>query len=108
MSGGSYDYVYQKVYDFADCLRIDSRGCGYALKELRAAFAAHCQKVAAAMRAIEWNDSGDGDDEEQDKIRACLSHAEIAETALRQLADAAKECRRLADVAEGLVKGEKP
>jgi hypothetical protein len=33
----------------------------------------HLNLVAKALRAIEWNDSGDGDDREDEAIRACLS-----------------------------------
>lgn len=40
---------------------------------LRRAFRKHLGKVAAAMRAIEWNDSGDGAKGEDELIRACLT-----------------------------------
>lgn len=84
MSGGSHDYAYRHVANFS------TGGT-----PLRNAFKAHLEKVAAAMKAIEWNDSGDGDDREDAMIRACISpDAEIlaatklAETALENLTEA--------------------
>jgi hypothetical protein len=63
MSGGSMDYLYAQVRDaeFAE----DTPA--------RKAFRRHLNLVAKALRAIEWNDSGDGDDREDEAIRACLS-----------------------------------
>jgi hypothetical protein len=71
VSGGSYDYLYSKVDDFADSMRPGGAGkhVDPALREL---FRPLVRKVAAAMRAIEWNDSGDGDCDEQKLIRECL------------------------------------
>ncbi len=73
MSGGSYDYAYSRVASFADDLR--------AATPLRRAFRDHLRAVAAAMRAIEWVDSGDlGVGDEDASIRACLdSGAELAQ-----------------------------
>ena len=39
---------------------------------LRKKFKKHLEKVAEALRAIEWNDSGDGAGSEEDMIMACL------------------------------------
>lgn len=63
MSGGSMDYLYQKVLDaeFA------------ADTPLRKAFRDHLAYVAAALKAIEWHDSGDsGPEQEEVAIRLCL------------------------------------
>jgi hypothetical protein len=67
MSGGSYDYAYRHVEAFADALEdgvtcpdcgpTRPTGCENNLDRL--GFAAHLRKVAAAMKAIEWVDSGD-------------------------------------------------
>lgn len=77
MSGGRYNYAYWKVEDFADELAVDSElGCG---KALRTRFAEHCQLVARAMRACEWNDSGDGDDEEESLIRRVLCLKDVVD-----------------------------
>jgi len=66
MSGGSLDYLYSKLeYSVVD---IPDRG-----NPLRKAFKKHLQLVARALHDIEWVDSGDysqGDEEEA--IKACL------------------------------------
>lgn len=63
MSGGAYDYAFEKVLYFAEALENSERLDGQALPQPnghdRIGFAAHLRKVAAAMRAIEWVDSGD-------------------------------------------------
>lgn len=65
MSGGSYDYAYRRVEEFADALENGvtgdgmSRPTGFANSLDRLGFAAHLRKVANAMKAIEWVDSGD-------------------------------------------------
>ncbi len=72
MSGGSMLYLYRKVLDAA---RIDSdEGEGGFLKntELRKLFAKHLEEVAAALRAIELNDSGDGVNTEDALILNCF------------------------------------
>lgn len=78
VSGGSYEYAYQCVDDMADGLQIDG-GCSAVPPALRVAFRAHLRAVAKAMRAIEWNDSGDGDDNEEKLVRACLTGNDWAE-----------------------------
>ena len=62
MSGGSMDYLYIKVAD-AEFTENTS---------LRKAFREHLELVAIALKKIEWNDSGDGADGEDDAIRNCL------------------------------------
>ena len=63
MSGGSMGYLYSKV-DEASFSRSTPA---------RRAFRAHLTKVSKALKAIEWNDSGDGADNEEALILACLS-----------------------------------
>jgi hypothetical protein len=76
MSGGSYDYIYQKIEDLAHNIR--SEGCcSCASPAKRKAFARHLSKVAAAMKAIEWNDSCDGDDNEERLIMAVISPQDV-------------------------------
>jgi coenzyme F420-reducing hydrogenase beta subunit len=72
MSGGAYDYTYLKVERVAEEIDLDGGSEGCATPLLRQAFKNHLQDVAAALKAIEWNDSGDGDDDEEDLIKACL------------------------------------
>lgn len=62
MSGGSMDYLYSKV----ECASFREN------TTLRKVFRKHLMKVAAALKAIEWNDSDDGDPDEDRLIRACL------------------------------------
>jgi hypothetical protein len=72
MSGGSMLHLYLKVLDAA---RIDSdEGEGGFPKntDLRKRFAAHLVDVAVALRAIEWNDSGDNLSNENELILKCF------------------------------------
>lgn len=78
MSGGSMDYLYRRVQDAT--FRSSSVE--------RRAFRAHLLRVAKALRAIEWNDSGDGADDESDAIRACLRASDCLEQAIRDAKDA--------------------
>lgn len=78
MSGGSYDYAYQKIERMAD--ELDSvGGCPSccAPPELRERFREHLRLVARACRAIEWNDSSDGDDDELALILECLGGHQV-------------------------------
>lgn len=89
MSGGHYNYAFRKVEDFADEVEADlaraGQPTGYADEcyperdnpGLRRKFIAHLRdRVIPAMRAIEWNDSGDGDDEEAALIMAAIGEVE--------------------------------
>lgn len=63
MSGGSYEYAFDIVDRFADALEsgrtFEGRETGESNCLARLGFAAHLRKVAAAMKAIEWEDSSD-------------------------------------------------
>lgn len=79
MSGGQYDYVYMKVNDFLDSLQVDkdsnydSEYHGkYINYELRKKFKTHLELVSKAMKAVEWNDSGDGDEDEISILKQIL------------------------------------
>ena len=80
MSGGSMNYLSLKVEDAAF----------YRDTPLRRAFAKHLHLVAEALHAIEWNDSGDGADNEDEAIRAALIPGEIIASALTEARDAVK------------------
>lgn len=90
MSGGHYDYAYRHVEDFADALTVEDRGSMFdcVSTPLRKAFKKHLANVALAMKAIEWNDSGDGDRNEQKYICECLGKTADMQ-ALNELADEA-------------------
>lgn len=58
MSGGSWNYLYDRVHDAAIRLRESSNPRRYAMSQ-------HVERLAVALRAIEWVDScdyGPGDD----------------------------------------------
>lgn len=75
MSGGSYNYVYRHIE-------------GIELMHLtpeRIAFQKHLNLVAAAMKAIEWVDSGDkSPGDESEAIRKCISSAAVTEALIEQ------------------------
>lgn len=71
MSGGSMHYLYEQVAEAHICFRSEND------TPERRAFVKHLEKVAAALRAIEWNDSGDGADNEAELIRECLSDGAV-------------------------------
>lgn len=63
MSGGSMDYLCHLVGD----ARFKENTA------LRKLFKEHLNDVAEALHAIEWNDSGDGEDCEDELIKKCLN-----------------------------------
>ena len=96
MSGGSYDYAYHRVDDMADAMAHRSRD----VTPLRRAFIEHLRLVSRAMYAVEWNDSGDGVDEDT-AIRAVLG--DRADSAALEFAryDALAACDALAAALRG-------
>jgi hypothetical protein len=71
MSGGEYGYAFLQLEQFEG--KIPVKGCqDCASPELRQAFKDHLSLVVEAMKAIEWNDSGDADDKEEMLIKQCL------------------------------------
>ncbi len=56
----------------------------------RKAFKKHLIKVAEALHRIEWNDSGDGADNEAEAIRDCLDKTAVLSVAIEQAKEAAK------------------
>ena len=70
MSGGSLDYLYQKI-QYAEFETESSPE--------RRAFSEHLKRVVEALHDIEWVDSGDyGPGRELAAIRECLKGTEIA------------------------------
>ena len=84
MSGGSMDYLYFKV-ESAD-FRLTTPA--------RRAFKTHLLNVARALRAIEWHDSGDGDDSEDEAIAKCLGPTATLEQAIEDAKVANAELHR--------------
>lgn len=64
MSGGHYDYAYYKVLDMADTLEEDLKEKQRHPKKynthLRRKVILFLREVSDMMRALEWEDSGDG------------------------------------------------
>lgn len=95
MSGGHYDYAHGHLERFIDELMLKPRPPDpgwspeelgipepvdpYVNYELRQRFKEHLIKVSAAMKAIEWNDSGDGARDESERILACLQGPDLGE-----------------------------
>lgn len=83
MSGGSMDYLYERVEEAADKFSLSS--------PKRKALRTHLLKLAKALRAVEWNDSGDGDDEEEALLDAVLSKAAILDAAVASAQEALRD-----------------
>jgi hypothetical protein len=113
MSGGSYDYAYIRIQDFAESLRLNGTRLSPEALTARQEFKAHLLLVAEAMRAIEWVDSGDyGAGEEIKAIRAALDSVGDLKAASGALVKAIDTCvngrREDACVACGTDNGECP
>ena len=67
MSGGSMDHLHLKVKNAQFRLNTWERR----------AFKKHLDLVAQALKDIEWNDSGDGSDNEVESIMKCLTIKEM-------------------------------
>lgn len=61
----------------------------------RRALHRHMLELAKVLKAIEWNDSGDGDDQEDALIDAVLSPSLQMETAIQMLNEARAEAEAL-------------
>ncbi|WP_199031720.1 hypothetical protein [Ralstonia sp. ASV6] len=71
------NYVYARVEDAADTLRICAR------TPLHRAFATHLQRVASALRDLEWVLSGDSaTGSEEIAVKACLEPHAVLEQLL--------------------------
>lgn len=87
MSGGSMDYLSYKV-----------ESANFQLNtHLRRAFKDHLQKVALALHAIEWNDSGDGHDKEEMFILDCIKSEGALERLLKEARSVQTELQKLID-----------
>lgn len=92
MSGGSMDYLYGRVEDAR--FQTDTPE--------RKAFRKHLMRVAKALKSIEWNDSGDGDDDEVKNIMACISHADVLKAAIEDAHKVQGELNRILEHVQGL------
>jgi hypothetical protein len=92
MSGGSMNYLYSAV--------------GSAEFEentlLRKALRIHLIKLAEALRAVEWNDSGDGADNEDFLIAKVLGCTQIKESIQSQIEENQEELTKLMNLRDFL------
>lgn len=84
MSGGSWDYLYQKIEDAAD--RLQNTSTKHSCCEPRRAFGSLLYKVARAMHSIEWVDSCDyGPGDELKDIKMCFEEQTFKQALLEEL-----------------------
>lgn len=75
------DYLYSRVQD------ADFRENTLERKALRT----HMHKLALALKAVEWNDSGDGADNEAELIREAIGDRDILEASIQAAKEAHKD-----------------
>ena len=100
MSGGNYDYAYSKVLDMANDMEFSE----FAPKTpLRIAFRGLLERMGAAMRAVEWVDSGDcSEPHAEDAIRSCFSYLQDVNTRLQTKQNIGKDV--VFDLGEGYLR----
>ena len=81
MSGGSMDYLCYKVEEATFATNTPERK----------AFYKHLKQVAKALHDIEWNDSGDGAEDEGAAIRACLNKSDVLDATVEDARRALRE-----------------
>jgi hypothetical protein len=92
MSGGSMNYLYSRVlYDATFETNTPER----------IAFRKHLGLVSECLKAIEWNDSGDGDSREEALLLECVGKASIIEAAIEQAKESLAELQAAIARAEG-------
>lgn len=98
MSGGSWDYLSENVENAA-------RHCiGSDLPERRA-FGRHLVKVAEALHAIEWVDSGDwGHPRDSEAIRAVITPEQEAQSMAADLRRMIEDAKKVLERVEGKAK----
>lgn len=91
MSGGSMGYLYSRIEE----------AYFHQTTPERKALKAHLYKLARALRAVEWNDSGDGADDESQLIREALGDTAILEATVQQAKEAHKDLTEALGRVEG-------
>jgi hypothetical protein len=92
MSGGSLNYLYQRVEEAADKKSFVHDAGFKQNTPLRKAFAKHLLKVAKALHDIEWVDSDDmsvGD--ENQAIADCMDRKEIEKEVIKEIIGSGQE-----------------
>ena len=94
MSGGSMNYL---------CYRVAEAEFSTHTIE-RQAFKKHLQKIASAMKEIEWVDSGDtSPGNENAAIRDCLTQTAILEAAIELAVSSKETLEQQIDIAKRLI-----
>lgn len=85
--GGAYDHAYRKVEEVAQRIPDECNGeyQHAAPPGDRREFKRLLMRCAMALRAIEWNDSGDGDPLERGLVSECLGRAKDRSVSLEAL-----------------------
>jgi hypothetical protein len=92
MSGGSMNYLYSRIeYDATFKMNTPAR----------VAFRKHLMLVSQCLKAIEWNDSGDGDRQEEALLLECLGKERIIDAAIEQAKESVKVLQEAITKAEG-------
>ena len=92
MSGGSMNYLYQRLeYDATFITNTPERR----------AFRKHLWLVAQCLKAIEWNDSGDGDHREEALLLECVGKASVVDAAIEQAKESLASLQAAIAKAEG-------
>lgn len=81
------NYLYQKIEDAIQEVK------GESIR--RQAVRGYMRKMAAVLRAVEWNDSGDGDDEEDNLIDDLIGAPVMFDIAKKALRESVREVEEL-------------
>jgi hypothetical protein len=91
MSGGSYDYFYSRIENYAYEVARNAN------TPERKAFVRLMKHAAEAAKSIEWNDSGDGDSRESELIRKALGE-EWRKRCISELIEEAEELTKTLEI----------
>lgn len=95
MSGGSLNYLYQKVEEAVDLLENEWAGMGHPLEESIEVLAGHLKLVAKAMHDMEWVLSGDyGPGDEVEAVKAMLAAPTLP--SVQEVPQGAQDWKRVA------------
>jgi len=97
MSGGSMDYLHRYV---RSAPFEDNTSARRALRK-------HLAELAEVLRKIEWNDSGDGAEGEDEAIRECIGGVAVLDCVIEEAKQATKALQFEQDWARKWRKGNK-
>ena len=94
MSGGSMDYLCFKIHEAYFKEHTIERK---ALRE-------HLIKLAKALKAVEWNDSGDGASNEEELIIDAIGERIVLDTAIKEAEDIMEKLKKLIENKKEVIK----